>query len=221
MTNRALVWGSLLLLVASGCPGDDATTTTTNATPTSSTGDLGTTEAFDTEETEGPPATTTDTPETSGTGTTGNGGMDSTGTPSGCAGPGSASTIPSMVDDMFGHLLFLWLFGDPDAMDASQPEEIVVTNDGTNIGFAITARDAGSGSGHMGLAEVSGPIDPNDCSFDITGTVPYASDTGDFGDVTVQWTGVAAPAAISVNLSLSGGGIPSGPIIFGLDFTPM
>lgn len=220
MRSRTLALGSCVLLGLLGCPGDDSGPATTNSSPTSSTGDFTSTEAPDTgidtdvPETGGPPATST-------TSTTSAGPQDSSGGGGACTAGGTAMTSPTMVNDDFGHLLFLWLFASADTMDATGTEEVVVTNEGGNIGLSVMARDMGSGSGHAGVPVVMGTIDEADCSFDVSAEVPYSSDTGDFGMVTAQWTGTATASAVSVTLSLSGGGIPNGPIEYALDFTPM
>lgn len=67
---------------------------------------------------------------------------------------------------------------------------------------------------------VMGDLDPTDCSFDITGEVPFVSDQGDFGMVSAHWVGTARADGVTVACSLSDGGIPMGPITFDLDIAP-
>ena len=147
-------------------------------------------------------------------------GDDTTSGSTSCAASGSYTVPVSGILDPFSHLAFLLLWFNQAAMDSSGMEEVNVTIDGMNVSMSVSARDMGSGSGHAGVPEVSGTIDESDCSFSISGEVPYSSDMGDFGMVTVDWTGVADPDAIVMTCSLSGGGIPSGPIEYMLDFAP-
>ncbi|MEM7156033.1 MAG: hypothetical protein AAF799_24485 [Myxococcota bacterium] len=206
-----LVLCSTLLLVPLAC-GDDAGTPTddddafggtTVSLPT--TGDVvGTTSGDSTgdpEDTDIPPGDSS-------------GENDTSGGAGGCAGSGTVTVGASSILDQFGHLLFLNLFVNGMAMDGSGMEEVTMTVEGDQIGFSVAARDMGSGSGHGGVSEVSGTLNRADCTFDVSGEVPFMSDNGDFGMVTSAWTGTAIVDSIRATFSLSGGNIPSGPIEF-------
>lgn len=162
--------------------------------------------SFDSTGTGDPPSTEEGTTESMDT---------TTGDPGGCAAPGTFTVAPTSTDDPFGHLPFLLMFFNADTSDATGMEEVTVTVDDSTISMQVSARDMGSGSGHGGLPMVSGTLN-DDCSFDIMGDVPYMSDSGDFGTIVAQWTGVAATDGITVAMSMSGGNIPSGPITFDL-----
>ena len=142
---------------------------------------------------------------------------DSTGDPAGCAPSGTFTIGASSILDQFGHLLFLNLFVNGMAMDGTGMEEVTMTVRGDQIGFSVAARDMGSGSGHGGVMEVTGTLNRADCTFDVSGEVPFMSDGGDFGMVTASWVGTALVDSIRATFGMSGGNIPNGPIEFELE----
>ena len=126
---------------------------------------------------------------------------------SACADTTGSFSIGATADDPHGHGGFLHIF------NAGAEENIVYAVAGGNITVSIDARDTGSGTGHTGLGQVSGPVDA-DCNFDLSGVVPFASDTGSFGDIDFA----IAVTDEEATMSMSGGDIPTGPITFTFPF---
>ncbi|MEM6990340.1 MAG: hypothetical protein AAF721_07585 [Myxococcota bacterium] len=191
-----------------GCPGDDAAPNempvSTSAAATTMPPATGTTDGTGTTTGSDPGGTTSGT--TAGPVTTV---APDTGTTAGtaCADTSGSVSTTATAEDPHGHGPFLHIF------NAGAMENVVYTVAGGNITVSIDARDEGSGTGHSGLTEVTGPIDAN-CNFDITGVVPFASDTGSFGDIDFA----IAVTDGEASMSMSGGDIPTGPIDFTFPF---
>lgn len=177
-------------------PDPTTTTTTTTSTTTSTT-------APATESSTDPDSSSTD-PSTSATETGG----------TGCASGGPFTIDLTGRTDPYGHFPYLLLFY-PEDPPTSEVLDIVVGADGT-ITFGIAARDPGSGSGHSGIAGLTGTID-GACAVSIDGEVEYVSDTGPFGTIQVIVDGTfpgAGDGSIEGTMTLQGGNIPSGPITY-------
>jgi len=203
-----------------GCADDGGPAEDPVVTAMGSTGTTGTDPAVTGSSDIGEPTPADDTAGTPGTDGSSGPGDPTTGGAATCGASGAFTVAPAGVTDRFGHLPFLMLFFNATSMDGSGMEEVSISNDGGQIGFSISPREIGSGNGHGGVGMVMGDIDPADCSFDITGQVPFVSDQGDFGMVSAHWVGTATPDAVTVACSLADGGIPMGPITFDLDIVP-
>lgn len=118
-------------------------------------------------------------------------------------------------EDLYGHFPFLKLFYAPDAPEETTDEYFEVAIVGGSITITVVPRDSGSGEGHAGLADLTGTIDA-ECNIAIDVQAPFASDTGPFGDISV----VIAGTPDAMEMTLQGGGIPSGPITYAFTMTP-
>jgi hypothetical protein len=93
--------------------------------------------------------------------------------------------------------------------------DVVVGEDGT-ITIDLAERAPGSGSGHSGIAGLTGTID-GACVVSIDTEVEFVSDTGPFGTIQVIIEGTfpgAADGPINGTMTLQGGNIPNGPITY-------
>jgi hypothetical protein len=167
---------------------------------------------------------TSDLPGTTGSVDSTDGGDpgDSTGTEGSCLPSGTyLGTLVERVD-LYNHFPYLMLWYLPARPDETTEEiiEVQVAADGA-VTIDIAPRASAGGSGHAGLAGLTGTLD-GDCLLGATDTeVSFESDTGPFGTITVTLQGELPPTGTpTLDLTLQGGGIPSGPITYSIELAP-
>lgn len=76
-----------------------------------------------------------------------------------CLADGTYVAVRVSREDLYGHFPFLKLFYAPDAPEETTDESFDVGIAGGGITITVVPRDAGSGEGHAGLADLTGTID--------------------------------------------------------------
>lgn len=172
-------------------------------------------------DTDGPPVTTTAGDDavttTAGPADTTAGGAD------GCIASGQYTAQLVGRDDRFGHFSFLQFFYSPSTAENLVDEVFVVTvSPEGEVTIDFLPRD-GADSGHLGASGLSGTIG-SDCAVDIVSQAGWESDSGSFGTIDIELTGVLTqyqPTRVlpSCDITFSGGTIPNGPITYNVELT--
>ena len=187
-------------------PSTTEPSTTTPSTTTPSTSDPATTDPS----TDTTPADTTDT--------------DPTGTASNCLPPGTFILRLTGTTDLYGHFPYLKLFYAPDAPEETVDEvlEFDVAPDGT-VSFHVPPREPDGFEGHEVLPNLEGTMD-EDCNVLVDGTVEYVGGGSPYGSVTVNVEGifgnVETDGEATGSITLEGGNIPEGPIVYNVEVAP-
>lgn len=113
------------------------------------------------------------------------------------------------------------MFYSDTSRDNAGPETLHIEVDGLARHIQIELAARAGDDGHEGLGSIEGRL-ADDCSFVLRGMGPFRSAGGnDFGVITVEWSGrYPEGGRFFATMSMQGGGIPSGPIFFDVQFAP-